>query len=181
MIQNYSTWRVLRVFFDDPAPSEGFTIRWISKQIGLAPTSVKLHLDRLSREEKHGYPLVTRSGGRSYPLFWPNRASELFRFYKKVDMIFRLEESGLLEFISEEFSPDAVVLFGSAARGEDVKESDVDIFLSSGEKRLDFRKYEKVLKRKISLHFSPSLGRLPKELRNNIINGIVLRGYLRVF
>lgn len=181
MIQKYSAWRVLRVFFDDPAPREGFTIRWISKQVGLAPTSVKLHLDELSREREHGYPLVTRSRGISYPVYWPNRTSELFRFYKKIDMIFRLEESGLLELISEQCSPDAIILFGSAARGEDVKESDIDLFVASGERELHLKKYENILKRRISLHFSSNFSKFPEELRNNIINGTVLRGYLKVF
>ena len=181
MIQRYSIWRVLQVFFDDPAPREGFTIRWISKQIGLAPTSVKLHLDELSREGGPGYPLVTKSKGISYPAYWPNRTSELFRFYKRMDMIFRLEESGVLEAISEKCSPDVIVLFGSAARGEDVKGSDIDFFVASGERKLELRKHEDVLKRKISLHFSSTLNKLPKELRNNIINGVVLRGYLKVF
>lgn len=180
MIQNYSIWRVLRVFFDDPNPREGFTIRWISKEIGLAPTSVKLHLDELSKEKDHGYPLVIRSKGRSYLTYWANMASELFRFYKKMDMIFRLEESGILEKLSKEYSPDVIVLFGSASRGEDVKGSDVDLFLISSEKNLDLSKYEKILKRRISLHFSTHFNKLPEELRNNIINGIVLRGYLKV-
>ncbi len=180
MIQKYSIWRVLQVFFDDPMPKEGFTIRWISKQLELAPTSVKLHLDNLSREDMPGYPLVTRSRGISYPVYWPNRNSELFRFYKKMDMLFRLEESGILESILEHCSPDSVVLFGSASKGEDVKGSDVDLFVESDEKKMKTEKYEAVLKRNISLHFSSNINRLPKELRNNIINGIVMRGYLKV-
>lgn len=181
MIQKYSIWRVLRVFFDDPVPREGFTIRWISKQIGLAPTSVKLYLDELSRERGHGYPLITRSKGISYPGYWPNRKSELFRFYKKMDMIFRLEESGVLEFISDKCSPHSIVLFGSASRGEDVKGSDIDIFVASSEKDINLSKYEDTLRRKISLHFCRDFNRLPEELRNNIVNGVILRGYLKVF
>lgn len=170
----------MQVFFDDPVPKEGFTIRWISKQLELAPTSVKLHLDKLSREGIPGYPLVTRSRGISYPVYWSNRNSELFRFYKKMDMLFRLEESGALEHISEQCSPDNIVLFGSASRGEDVKGSDVDLFVESDEKKMNMEKYEAVLKRNISTHFSTSINRFPKELRNNIINGIVMRGYLKV-
>ncbi|MFH1364695.1 MAG: nucleotidyltransferase domain-containing protein [Candidatus Aenigmatarchaeota archaeon] len=180
MIQNYSRWRVLQVFFDDPVPKEGFTIRWISRHIGLAPTSVKLHLDELSREDD-GYPLVTRSEGRSYATYRANRNNEAFRFYKKMDMIVRIRESGLLEFLSYKCSPSSVILFGSAARGEDVMGSDIDIFVESVEKHLDLKEYENKLKRPISLHFSESLNKFPKELRNNIINGIILEGYLKVF
>jgi predicted nucleotidyltransferase len=181
MIQNYTIWRILQVFFDDPNPREGFTIRWISKELNLAPTSVKLHLDRLSKETGYGYPLVVRSGGRSYPTYWANRESELFRFYRKMDVIFRVEESGLPDFLMDKCSSNAIILFGSASRGEDIKGSDIDIFIESREKELDLEKYENMLKRNISLLFSEKFGSLPKELRNNIINGIILRGYLKVF
>ncbi|MBI2675713.1 MAG: nucleotidyltransferase domain-containing protein [Candidatus Aenigmarchaeota archaeon] len=181
MIQNYSVWLVLRPFFDDPNPKEGFTIRWVSREIGLSSTSVMLHLDKLSKEGEYGYPLVIRSKGRIYPTYWANRASNLFRFYKKMDIIFRLEESGFLRMLEERCSPDAIVLFGSAARGEDVAGSDVDILIVSQEKKLDMKKYESVLKRGISLHFCENFRKMPKELKNNIINGVILRGYIRVF
>ncbi|MFH0949127.1 MAG: nucleotidyltransferase domain-containing protein [Candidatus Aenigmatarchaeota archaeon] len=181
MIQKCSNWKVLRAFFDDPSPKEGFTIRYISKQIGLATTSVRLHMKELCKENKHGYPLVIKSKGISYPTYRANRSSELFRFYKKIDMTLRLDDCGLLNKLSEECSPRFIILFGSASRGEDIKESDVDIFLLTKEREIDIHSYEKVLARKINLHFSNDFGSLPKELKNNIINGILLRGYLKVF
>ncbi len=181
MIQNYSTWRVLRVFFDDPLPEEGFTERWISRQAGLSLPSVRLHLKKLCDEGKEGFPLVKKYPGISYPVYRANRDNELFRFYKKMDMLFRLKECGLAEFLWEECSPHVVVLFGSASRGEDIKGSDADIFVAGKEKELDLKRFEDALKRKINLHFCRDINRLPKELRNNIINGIVLMGYLKVF
>ena len=181
MIQNYGIWKVLRAFFDDPEPREGFTIRYISKSIGLASTSVRLHLEELSKEGPEGYPLVTRSKGISYPTYRANRNSELFRFYKRMDILFRMEESGLLDRLWEEISPKAIILFGSASRGEDVKGSDIDIFILAKERKIELGKYESLLKRDISLHFAAQLSELPKEFRNNVINGIILRGYLKVF
>jgi predicted nucleotidyltransferase len=181
MIQKYGIWKVLRVFFDDPQPREGFTIRYISRNAGLATTSVRLHLEELCKEVQKGYPLVIKGKGISYPTYRANRESGLFRFYKRMDMLFRLENSGLLERLWEELSPKAIVLFGSASRGEDVKESDVDIFILAKERRIELGKYESGLKRNISLHFAGELNELPKELRNNVINGAILRGYLKVF
>lgn len=176
MIQNYSKWEVIRVFFDDPNPQEGFTIRWISSQIKLAPTSVKLHLDALVQE---GY--VTKEKGRIYETYWPNREYRLFRFYKKVDMLMRLEETKLLEYIWDECNPQVIIIFGSAARGEDDQMSDIDLFILAKERRLALEKYEKELKRKIQLHFSDNFQKLPKELKNNIMNGIIMKGYVKVF
>lgn len=129
MIQKYGIWRVLRVFFDDPQARDGFTIRYISKKAGLATTSVRLHLEELCKEGQEGYPLVIKGKGISYPTYRANRESGLFRFYRRMDTLFRMEESGLLDKLWDELSPKAIVLFGSASRGEDVKESDVDIFI----------------------------------------------------
>jgi predicted nucleotidyltransferase len=181
MIQKYGIWKVLRVFFDDPQARDGFSIRYISKVANLATTSVRLHLEELCKEGPEGYPLVIKGKGISYPTYRANRESELFRFYKRMDILFRMEESGLLERLWDELSPKAIVLFGSASKGEDVKESDVDIFILAKEKKTELGKYESTLKRKVSLHFAAELNELPKELRNNIINGNVLRGYLKVF
>src|SRR3989338_7282226 len=47
------------------------------------------------------------------------------------------------------------------------------------EKKIDLDKYEKKLNRKIQMFFSENLSRLPKELQNNILNGIILSGFLR--
>ena len=86
-----------------------------------------------------------------------------------------------MEFLSDAFVPDAIVLFGSASRGEDIEGSDIDLFLVAKEREINLRKFEKKLKRKISLHFEDSVSKVPKELMNNIINGIVVYGYLKVF
>ena len=45
----------------------------------------------------------------------------------------------------------------------------------------DLEKYEKKLDKKIQLFFSEDIKKLPTELRNNILNGIKLRGYLKIF
>jgi predicted nucleotidyltransferase len=178
MLQNYSRWLVLKVFFDDPTPEGGFQLREIGRKVGLAPTSVKRHLDALAKEG-----LITKAKHRiyGYPVFTANRDSERFGFYKKIDALVSIRESGLLDYLSDKCMPDAIVLFGSAARGEDLKGSDIDIFLLTGEKKLSLEHYEKTLKRKISLFFGEDFNKLSKELRNNIINGIVLKGYLKVF
>ena len=77
--------------------------------------------------------------------------------------------------------PDVIILFGSATRGEDLKDSDIDLFLLCNEKKLDLKNFENKLKRKISIFFSEDFNKLSVELKNNILNGIVIKGYLRVF
>lgn len=179
MLQKYNKWLVLKVFFDDPSSGgSGFQLREISRNVGLAPPSVKRYLTELSKE---GLVIRTKHRINNYPLYWANRDSESFKFLKKLDILLSLKESGVLDYLNEECMPAAIVLFGSASRGDDMRDSDVDLFLLCKERRLEMQKYEKKIKRKISLFFAKDINELSNELKNNILNGVILKGYLKVF
>ena len=172
MIQNYNTYKILRVFFD--CPTKKFQLREISRLTNLGMPSVINHVKKLEKED-----FIKKISGGVYDSYMSNR-TEKFNFYKRNDVLIRLQESSLIEFLVDELMPDVIVLFGSASRGEDVEESDIDLFLLAEEKDVNLRKFEEKLKRKINLHFEEKISDLPKELLNNIINGIVLYGYLKV-
>jgi len=72
-------------------------------------------------------------------------------------------------------------LFGSSSRGEDIEESDIDLYVQAGEREMGLYPYERSLNRNIQLHFKKDLQDYPKELRNNVANGIVMYGYLKVY
>ncbi len=173
MLQNYSTYRVLQEFFD--FPRKKFHIRELSRRVNLAQISVITHLKTLVKEG-----LIIKEEEGLYPSYRANRENQELKLLKKQNMAMRIHKSKLLEFIEEKTRPDCIVLFGSAARGEDTEESDVDLFIQAGETNLDLEKYEKLIKRKITLFFEPEIKKLSKELLNNIINGHVLYGYLKV-
>lgn len=172
MLQNYTAYRILRLFFDYPTKS--FQLREISRMLKLGMPSVKLHIDRLEKEE-----FIKREKRGTYASY---RASgnEKFMLYKKTDMLLRLHESGLIEFLADELSPNAIVFFGSASRGEDIERSDIDLLVITKEKDINLKRFEKSLKRKINILFEPNLKNVPKELLNNILNGTVIYGYLKV-
>ncbi|MCK5234432.1 MAG: nucleotidyltransferase domain-containing protein [Candidatus Aenigmarchaeota archaeon] len=179
MLQKYNRWNVLKVFFDNPNPKgAGFQLREIGRATDLAPTSVKKYLEDLLKED-----LIIKSKHRihQYPVYWANRASEKFRSLKKMDMIFNIQNSGLIIYLQEKCMPDTIILFGSASRGEDLKDSDIDLFLLCKETKLNLEPYEQQLKRKINIFYCNNFGTLSEELKNNIINGVVLSGYLKVF
>lgn len=178
MLQNYNKYKVLKIFFDNPLAEGGFQLREISRKIKLAPTSVKNYLKELEKEK-----LITKKKHRTnnFPLYYANRDGENFQFYKKISTIISIKESGLLDYINEECWPDAIILFGSAARGEDIKNSDIDIYIQTKQTKLNLKKYEKCLKRKINPFFEQKLNKLSKELRNNILNGVILSGYMEIF
>ena len=84
----------------------------------------------------------------------------------------------LAQSISDSVMPKCVILFGSYQRGEDTEESDIDLFIESRRKEINLSKFEKQLKRKIQLHFNENFTSLSNEMKNNIVNGIVLNGFL---
>ncbi|MBI5392322.1 nucleotidyltransferase domain-containing protein [Candidatus Woesearchaeota archaeon] len=178
MLKKDNISRVLGVFFDDPLPiGLGFQLREISRKLDLAPKSVKLYLEELEREN-----LIIKKEHRihKYPVYYANRDGDYFKFLKKLEMIKAIKESGLLDYLYDKCMPDVIILFGSASKGEDTKQSDIDIYLQCGEKKLDLQKYEKELNRKINLFFEKEFAKLSEELKNNLINGDKLKGYLKV-
>ncbi|MBI2112930.1 hypothetical protein HYT52_05310 [Candidatus Woesearchaeota archaeon] len=58
--------------------------------------------------------------------------------------------------------------------------SDIDIFVEAKESKLDLVKYEKKLKHTINILFEKNINDISKELRNNIINGVVLYGFVKI-
>ncbi len=179
MLQKDNRYKILKAFFENPLPKGvGLQLREISKKVGVAPTSVKKYLKEL---EQQNLILHEKHRIHNYPTYLANRDSEYFKLLKKIDMVASIYESGLLDCLNDKCLPDAIILFGSTAKGEDLKESDIDLFLQSKERKLELKKYELQLGRKINVFFSEDFNKLSKELKNNIINGIILKGYLKLF
>ena len=174
MIQNYGKYRVLEIFLD--SPTKNFQVREISRIIKLGQPSVTNYLKDLVEEE-----FIIKENKGIYPSFKSNRENELFKLYKKFDIVLKISSSGLLDYLKDNCLPNSIILFGSASKGEDIEGSDIDIFLECKEKKLNLEKYEKFLKRGISLFFREDFNKLNNELKNNILNGIILNGYINVF
>ncbi len=174
MIQKYSRYRILQEFFDFPL--KNFQMRELSRRTHITQPSMINHLKALLNEE-----LIIKEKKGIYPTFRANRDNELFKIYKKMDLFLRMHQAGLIDYIYDSCLPNTIILFGSASKGEDIEESDIDLFIQAKEKRLNLEKYEKLLNRRISLFFKEDFSKLSKELKNNILNGIIIRGYLRVF
>ncbi|MEK6906149.1 MAG: nucleotidyltransferase domain-containing protein [Nanoarchaeota archaeon] len=168
--------KVLELFFDNP--TEQFYLRQISRKTKIAVTSVRKYLNELLSEK-----MIIKINKWIYPSFKANRDSDdgIFKFYKKLNIIERIYSSGLLDYLEDKCMPNSIILFGSASLGEDIENSDIDIFVESDEKKLLLDEFNKKLNRKINIFFEKDFSRLNKELKNNISNGIKLRGYLKIF
>lgn len=174
MLQKYSEYRILQEFFD--FPRKDFQMRELSRRTKIAQPSVLNHLKALV---KRNFVLKEKKG--IYPSYLANRDSELFKAYKKSNLFIRLHQTGLINYIYDNCMPDVIILFGSSSKGEDIEESDIDLFILAPEKKLNLDKHEKILNRKITLFFEENFSKLSPELKNNVLNGIVLKGYIKVF
>ena len=176
MLQKCSITKIANVFFSEPT-KEHYLIE-ISKKAKLAHTSVKKHLKELKRlliiKET-----IEKKGNRKFPIYKAEIESKEYKFYKRIHNFVQIKN--LTAFLKDKLMPNNIILFGSYARGEDIENSDIDIFLECKKEEISLENFESCLNRKIQLHFKDNFNNFPKELKNNIINGIVLDGYLEAF
>lgn len=138
----------------------------------------------------------------------PPTASKTLKAYHQQNLLEKIEENGRLLFNANIFNKDfidlskiywrktledlgielrkklinpCIVLFGSLSKAETKPDSDVDLAVFSPEQKLiNLLPFEKRLKRKVSLYWFKSIDRRNQFLMNNIINGYVLQGRLRL-
>jgi len=159
-------------------PTSRLRVREIEKLLKLPLPSVIRYCKELRAEK-----ILTIMQIGKITLYTGDRASENFIIEKKLFNIKSIYDSGLLEFIKNELSNPVVILFGSYSNGEDIEESDLDLYVeTSSKKEILLEKFEKILKRKIQVFRHKNIREIKNtNLANNIINGIVLNNQIEVF
>lgn len=170
MIQKCNEWLVLTKFLE--FPSKSFQIRELSRILELAPTSIKLHLDSLEKQE-----LIKKEKVGVYQAYKSN-INEKYNFFKRLNNLILIKDSKLIEHLNDAFEyPENITLFGSFSFGEDNENSDIDIAIKTGiEKELNLKNFEKKLNHKIQIIFINN--KINENLYKSITNGIVLSGRL---
>ena len=168
--------RIKEYFFINPTAK--LRVRQIERELKLPLPSVIRYCKELEKDGILKKILVS-----GIAMYSADRSSKKYLFGKKNFNFKIIFESGLIEFLIIELHNPAIVVFGSYARGEDIESSDVDLYIeTSSNKRWNFDKYEKILNRKIQIFANKNINEIKnKELANNILNGIVLNGYIEVF
>lgn len=159
-----------------------YHIRELARLTKRSPTTISKHLKML---EKEGLLISYRKLG--HLLFKANTNNDSFRDLKKFYNIRRLRETGLIDFLVRTFNePEAIVLFGSYCRGEDSKDSDIDLLIITPLKdEANLEKFEMSLGHKLHLflHSNKEIADMKtknKEFLNNLLNGVVLHGFWEV-
>ncbi len=151
-----------------------FNQRTIAIKLKVSPTAVKKSITLLKKDKliRVGFDRVSNSSEISL-----NLDNEKIFYYKKLENLRLIYESGLKDFLEQKFLGKTVVLFGSFSRGEDTFESDIDIaIIGQKEKEVDLKDFEKIFSKKINIQFYDSIEKIHKNLKENLFNGIVLSG-----
>ncbi len=168
-----NTYRILELFMYQP--NKDFSARGIARELKLSHVTIISHIKNI---QKLG--LIRKKENTLYPTYYANTESENMRFYKKNAIIFALNEIGVIDYIKKRALPSSVVLFGSCAKGIYTEKSDIDIFVEAKKTKLDLARFEKSLKRHINVLFEGKIASLSMELRNNILNGAILYGFIKI-
>lgn len=167
--------RILKLFFE--GPNERLHLREVARRGGLSATGAMKILRGL---EKEG--LVEKERTKVTVVYTGNYENEKFMALKRSLNLYSLYSCGLVLALVDFYKiPDVVILFGSYAKGEDTRESDIDIAIMTDVNEYpQLDTYEAYLKRKISLHLIENTKNEEKGFINSLANGIVLYGYLEV-
>ena len=166
-------YRILELFMYQS--TRDFSIRGIARQLKLSHVTVMNHINELI-----DLKLIRKKEETLYPTYYANTESKKFRMYKVRAIVFTIEKSGLIEYIRGKTLPSSIILFGSCAKGNYTEKSDIDIFIEASKTKLGLEKYEKKIKRSINIIFEKNISNLSHELKNNIVNGVILDGFIRV-
>jgi len=162
---------VLKVFFNKPKAE--LSIRELSRQSTVSPRWVSKTVSELGEEqilEKQENPANTSVS-----------IGEEFKTVKRIYNLSQLYNTGLVEHLEKELRPEAIVLFGSYEKGEDLEDSDIDIAVISGRnKEISLEKFEKELNRTINIQHIEDSTKTDKNFRNSLANGTVLDGFAKV-
>jgi len=164
-------------------PEKEFHVRGISKISGKSPTTISKYLKKLAKDK-----ILISERKFNHLLFRANVEGDKYKRLKLDYNLDKLYNSGLIDYLVEEFNhPEAIVLFGSFAKAQNIERSDVDLLIISGSKKhIELEKYEKKLGHEIQLfvHSVKDIEFMKEkngELLNSFINGIVVNGYFEVF
>ncbi len=176
MIKKDIKSKIAEYFFINPTAE--LRVRQIERTIKVPLPSAIRYTQELEKEGLLKSAIIA-----DIKLYSADRSSKRFLLAKRLFNIEQLFSSGLIEFLIEKYSNPSIVLFGSYSRGEDVEESDIDLFIQTPSKTvLNLTRFEKVFKRKIQIFQYKNINYANnKDLANNIINGITLNGMIEVF
>jgi predicted nucleotidyltransferase len=119
-----------------------------------------------------------------YPFFTVGPNNPHYYSLKRVYALEKLHKSGLMPKLLSLKTAKTIILFGSYAKGDWYKDSDIDIFVFGNVSDFNKKLYELKLNKSIELHVfknKKEIEEVKTGLVKNIINGYVLKGQIQDF
>jgi len=162
----------LKLFFEDCY--RRINVREYSRLMGVSPPTASKILFSLNKE---GLLLMNKEN--NYIFYYANKNNRIFIDLSRI--YWRNKLSDFLDYANKQLLNPAIILFGSLAKAEAKTDSDIDLCILSHKKELNLSNFEKKIKRKIQLfHFNSIKEINNPELRNNILNGYILEGRIKL-
>lgn len=153
-------------------------LRKVAKLLKVSPTAVS---NALAELEKEGIIKIKSAKPMNLLSIEFNRDNKRAIELKRAENLKMIYESGLSDFLFSEFPGCTIILFGSYSKGEDAwigeNRSDIDIaIIGTNGKELSLDNFDKLLERTVTINFYETWGKIHKNLKDNILNGIILSG-----
>lgn len=165
--------KLLTVLF--AKPEYHFHIRELAREAKFHPNTVITLTNQLAKEG-----IILKKKYKHLVEVYCNADSQIYQRSKKIFNLIQVHESGILDFLINFYhNPQTIILFGSYCRGEDHSQSDLDIaIITTHKNKPNLSSYEKELHRTIHV-LTLEYKDISTEFYNNLINGVVLYGYLQ--
>ena len=152
--------------------------REIARLLRVSATAIGKALNALKKDD---LIKVEKSKTMNLSAIQLNRDNIMAMAFKRIENLKMLYESGMVWYLEDSFPSCVIILFGSYSYGEDTIKSDIDIaIIGSKKKDIDLTRFYKMLERPVVLNFYDDLKEINKNLRSNIISGIVLAGVVEI-
>lgn len=130
LYQKITQLKVLKHFFS--SPSERFYLREMARLLNMSPMTLKRSLDALLKDD-----LIVREKIKNQILYRANTDSQAYRFAKISYNLSWLEKNSIVESLVESVpGTSSIVLYGSYAKGENDRHSDLDLLIISSAKEV---------------------------------------------
>jgi predicted nucleotidyltransferase len=143
-------------------PTKKMRVREIEREVNIPLPSAIRYCKELNQE---GILKIIKMGNIQF--YTADRSNENYKLEKKLFNLKQIYKSKIIASIKESLNNPSIILFGSYAKGEDIEDSDIDIYLETPS---------------IQIFKFSNLNQISnKHLANNIINGITLNNPIAVF
>ncbi len=171
----YPGLRILKVFLNEPYRE--FYLREVASHAGVSASTAKTFLDSLTID---GFLVRTKKANLVF--FKADMEDPMFRHFKIAH--FLRDVKPLTQYLKQNYEECSIIIYGSCARGEDDKGSDIDLLVIGRAEKVEMAAFEKRLNRNINLlvYTSPEWEEKAKQdeafYESIITDGIVIQGNL---